>query len=108
MTCRMSLGLGDPVAGGLGRLVGVQRALVVGVRARVELAAGEVEVEGLQLLAEGGDVLEGELLDRLELGLPLREGPLLAPAAGHDDGGHHGDQEQQNDPSHVVRIRRRR
>ena len=39
--------------------------------------------------------------------MPLREGALLAPAAGDDDGGHHGDQEQQNDPSHGVRIRRR-
>ena len=56
---------------GLGGLVGVEGPLVVGVLARAQRRAGHVDVEVLQLHAEGGDVLLGEPLDRLELGLAL-------------------------------------
>ena len=102
------VGLRDPLAGGLRGLVGVERPLVVGVGAGVELAAGEVQVEGLELLAEGGDVLEGQLLDRLELGLPPGELTLLAPPVGHDDGHHHsGEHEQDHEAFHGFRIRTR-
>ena len=77
------LGLGDLVRGPLRRLVGVQRPLVVGVLARVELAPGHLDVEQLQLLTERGDVLEGELAHRRELGLLALEGLALV---GLDDG----------------------
>ena len=53
----------------LGRLVGVEGALVVGVGARVERLTGEVDVEVLELDAEGGDVLLGEPLHGGDLGL---------------------------------------
>ena len=69
MTCRTSSGSVIAVDGGLGRLVGVERALVVGVGPGVQLAAGQVEVELLQLLAQRGRVLERELAHRGQLGL---------------------------------------
>ena len=78
--CRMSSGAADPVAGRLRGVVRVEGPLVVGSGTRVELTPGELQVEVLQLDAERGDVLEGELLDRLELGgLALRSATLLGP-----------------------------
>ena len=43
------LGLGQPVRGQLGGLVGVQRPLVVGAGARVELPAGQLRVQLLEI-----------------------------------------------------------
>ena len=81
------LGLGRSCRRPLRRLVGVQRPLVVGVRAGVELAAGQLHVEHLQLLTQRGDVLEGELAHRLELGLLALQSLALVGL----DHGHHGD-----------------
>ena len=78
MTFLISLGLGHVVAGDLGGLVGVQRPLVVGASARVEILPRQLGVEVLQLHAQGRDVLESQLLDRLELGLLARQGLAAA------------------------------
>ena len=95
------LGLGDGVRRGLGRLVGVQRPLVVGVRARLELTPGHVGVELLQLLTQGGDVLEGQLADRLELGLlALQRLALVALDHGPDDDRRHGEQDEEDEELH--------
>ena len=79
------LGLGDLVGGLLGRLVGVQRPLVVGVGAGVELAPGHLAGRALELLAERGDVLEGELAHRRQLGLLALERPALVGLDDRDD-----------------------
>jgi catechol 2,3-dioxygenase-like lactoylglutathione lyase family enzyme len=93
------LGLGDVVARRLRRLVGIQGPLVVGPLTGIQLVAGQLEVELLQLHAEGGDVLERQLLHRLELGGLLLQSALLAHLAGvahdpEDDGEHEQDDQQ--------------
>ena len=102
------LGLGHRVSGGLRGLVGVEGALVVGVLARVELGAGQVEVELLEVDAEGGHVLERQLLHRRELGLLAREllalaGPVREPHDTEDP----GEQEQDDTGFPCVSLRTR-
>ena len=81
--------------GDLGGLVGVEGPLVVGVLALSERGAGELDVEVLQLHAEGGDVLLGEPLDRLELGVAPDDLAALAGLAGRDRDGHQAAEHQQ-------------
>ena len=100
------LGPGESGGGGLRGLVGVERPLVVGVGARVQLLAGEVDVEVLQLHAERGHVLLGELLHRGDLGLDARELTPLARLAGRDgDGDEAADDDQQEQEFHGHMVR---
>ena len=72
MTCRISSARVTRVERLLGGLVGVERPLVVLACGLVERRRQHVGVEPLQLLAEAGDVLVGDLAHRLEVGdLPL-------------------------------------
>ena len=79
----------------LGGLVGVQGALVVGVLAVPQRRAGELDVEVLELHAEGGDVLLGEPLDRLELRLAAGQLAVLAGPAGPDRHDHQAAEHQE-------------
>ncbi len=100
------LGLGEVVGSVLGRLVGVEGPLVVGVGALGQLAAGHLGVEVLQLDAEGGDVLVDQPLDRGQLGGLLLDRTALAGARHeHDaaDGGH--DDDDQEDVLHGDSVR---
>jgi len=100
------LGTGHRVGGLLGRVVGVQRALVVGAGTLVELDPAELEVERAQLVAEGGDVLVGQLLDRLQLAAPALELALLARLR-RPDGGDREEGQEDEESGHDLSLRRR-
>jgi hypothetical protein len=97
----------DPVGGDLGGLVGVEGTLVVGPGALVQLPAAEVGVEALELGAERGDVLLGQLLDRLQPGaLLLDRSRLPATARDHGHGDRRHDEHQREEqPCHTPRLR---
>jgi len=101
------LGPGDRVAGCLGRLVGVERTLVVGVGAGIQVVPAHLVVELLEVDTEGGDVLEGQLLDGGELVLaPLELPRSVATHRSDRDGTHRSQDQQQQDHVHDASLRR--
>jgi len=99
----------------LGRLVGVEGSLIVLAHRRVEGSNEHVRVEPLELLAEPGDVLFGDLLDRgevFDVALFERAHPVLLRhgADQEDDTGDHGKNEEEvhaPHPSRAVLVDRR-